>query len=130
MNYGRFVPSATEDFSGNRLVRSPAWSANVVADLDTPLNGALRALMRAEFSYRSSQFFRPSNTAFERQDGYALVNASLGVGIGETSSIRLFAQNLFNTRYLVDASTTVPDFLANTQRGEPRIYGLQLGARF
>jgi iron complex outermembrane recepter protein len=130
VNYGAFIPSPAEDFSGNRLVRSPEWSANMVADVDTPMVGELRALARAEFSYRSSQFFRPSNTAFERQEGYALINGSLGLGFGETLTFRLFVQNLFNARYLVDASTTIPNFLAYTQRGEPRTYGLQLGARF
>lgn len=128
--YGQFVPSPTETFSGNRLVRSPEWSASFVADADLPLGGAVRGLARADVSYRSSQFFRPSNTAFERQDGYVLVNASAGLGVGEHVTARLFVQNIFDVRYLVDAATTVPGFLAYTQRGEPRSYGLQMGVRF
>jgi iron complex outermembrane recepter protein len=130
VTYGDFIPSPGEDFSGNRLVRSPRFSANLIADAAVPMSERVELLGRVEFSYRSSQYFRPSNADFERQDGYALVNASAGFGLDERFTLRGFVQNLFDERYIVDASTTVPDFLAYTQRGEPRTYGVQLSARF
>jgi hypothetical protein len=64
VNYGTFVPNPGEDFSGNRLIRAPRFSGSLIADLDTPLTGTTRLLGRVEYSYRSSQFFRPSNEAF------------------------------------------------------------------
>jgi iron complex outermembrane recepter protein len=130
VNYGTFVPNPDEDFSGNRLVRAPRFSGSLIADLDTPLSGNTRILGRAEYSYRSSQFFRPSNEPFVRQGGYSLVNISAGLGFGENLSVRGYVANLFNARYLIDASTTVPGFLLYTQRGEPRTYGLQASLRF
>lgn len=130
ISYGQFIAGPGQDFTGNRLVRSPEFTANLIADVDTPVSGTLRLLARGEFSYQSSQFFRPSNDPFTRQAGYALVNGSLGLGIGEHLSLRAFAANLFGERYLVDAAITVPDLLLYTQRGEPRTFGVQAQLRF
>lgn len=128
--YGTFRPSDAEDFSGNQLVRSPRFTANLVLDVDRSLGNELRGLARAELSYRSSQFFRPSNEPFVRQGGYVLVGGSLGVGVGDRLELRGFVQNAFNKRYLVDAQVIAVDLLAYTQRGEPRIYGIQGRLRF
>jgi iron complex outermembrane recepter protein len=130
VNFGTFIPNPGEDFSGNRLVRTPEFSRNFIADLDTPLTGTTRILARAEYSYRSSQFFRPSNEPFVRQGGFSLVNMSAGLAFGDTLSVRGYVSNLFGKRYLIDASTTVPDLLLYTQRGEPRTFGLQASMRY
>lgn len=128
--YDRFTPNAGQDFSGNRLVRAPEWSANLVADAQVPVTARADVLARMEVSYRSRQFFDPSNSAFESQRGYTLVNASAGVAIDDRVEVRGFVQNLFGKAYLVDTSVIAPDLLAYSQRGERRTYGLQLLARF
>lgn len=130
IRYGQFIAGPGQDFTGNRLVRAPEFTANLVADVDTAVSDKLRLLARGEFSYQSSQFFRPSNDPFTRQSGYALVNASLGLGVGDHLSLRAFISNLFDARYLVDASITVPDLLLYTQRGEPRVFGVETSVRF
>jgi iron complex outermembrane recepter protein len=131
VNYGAFVPNPGEDFSGNRLVRAPRFSGSLIADLDTPIAGTTRLLGRVEYSYRSSQFFRPSNEAFVRQSSFSLVNASAGLGFGENLSVRGYVSNLFNKRYLIDASVTDrTSGLLYTQRGEPRTFGVQASLRF
>jgi iron complex outermembrane recepter protein len=130
VNYGTFIPNPDQNFSGNRLVRAPRLSGSLIADLDTPIASTTRLLGRVEYSYRSSQFFRPSNEAFVRQNGFSLVNASAGLGFGENLSVRGYVANLFNKRYLIDASTTVPGLLLYTQRGEPRTFGVQASLRF
>ncbi|MBL0965276.1 MAG: TonB-dependent receptor [Blastomonas sp.] len=130
IRYGRFVAGPGQDFSGNRLVRSPEFTANFIADVDTPIFADLRLLARGEFSYQSSQFFRPSNDRFTRQEGFALLGGSFGVGIGDDWEVRAFASNLLGERYMVDAAITVPDLLLYTQRGEPRIIGVQTLLRF
>lgn len=128
--YDAFQPDAATDYSGNSLVRAPRWSANLVADGRLPLGGRLAALARLELSYRSRQYFDPSNRSWEAQGPYALVNASLGAAVGDRWELRAFAQNLTDQRYLVDTSQVIPDLIEYTQRGEPRSYGIQLIARF
>jgi iron complex outermembrane receptor protein len=128
--YEDFRPSAEQDFSGNRLPRAPEFSTSIVADAAVPVGQGVELLGRAEYSYRSRQFFDPSNSAFEMQDGYALVNASGGVGWGGRYQLRGFVQNVFDDEYLIDTATTVPGLLTYTQRGEPRTYGVQLTVRY
>ena len=130
IRYGSFIAGPGQDFTGNRLVRAPEFTANLVADVDTPVSETLRLLARGEFSYQSSQFFRPSNDPFTRQGGFAIVNGSIGFGLGEHFSIRAFASNLFDEHYLVDAAITVPGLLLYTQRGEPRTFGVQTALQF
>ncbi len=128
--YDTFRPSADLDYSGNRLPRAPKFSGNIVGDLDLPRRDGLSLLGRVEASYRSEQFYDPSNSGFERQAGYALVNLSGGLGFGDRFEVRAFVQNLLDEEYLIDTSVTVPGLLTYTQRGEPRTYGVQLLARF
>lgn len=130
IRYGRFVAGPGQDFSGNRLVRSPEISGSFIADVDAPVSAGLRLLARAELSYQSSQFFRPSNDPFTRQGDFTLLDASVGAGIGENWDIRAFASNLLGERYLVDAAIIVPELLLYTQRGEPRVLGVQTSLRF
>lgn len=128
--YGAFRPSPSENFTGNRLVRSPDVTASFVVDIDKPIAANIALLGRLETSYRNSQFFRPANSAFSEQDAYTLANLSVGLRFGEGLEARLFAQNLFDEEYLVDAQEVVPGLISYSQRGEPRFAGLQLIARF
>lgn len=128
--YGSFQPSPSDDFSGNTLVRSPDFTANLVFDVDQPIGSNLAFVGRLETSYRSSQYFRPVNDSFSEQGGFALVNVSAGLRVGERFEVRAFAQNLLDEEYLVDAQEAVPGLLSYTQRAEPRHLGLQLIARF
>jgi len=130
VKYGRFIANGGQDYSGNRLPRAPRFSAFGIVDGELPLTASLKALGRIEFSYRSSQYFNPSNRPFQLQGGYSLTNLSAGLGIGDHLQVKGWVQNLFDARYLVDANITVPGFLEYTQRGDPRTWGLQLTAQF
>lgn len=116
-------------FSGNRLVRTPKVSGSLVVDFDKPVTSTLWALARIDANASGSQYFRPANTAASRQGAFALVNLSAGVGFGDAFEIRGFAANLMDEKYLVDSQEVVPDLLAYTQRGEPRVVGIQVIAR-
>ena len=84
-------------------------------------------------TYRSKVFFELPNRAEISQDGYTLVNLRAGLEFGEQGCFRAggFARNLTNEKFLIDAGNTgggfgVPTYIA----GEPRFYGVELGARF
>ena len=127
--YDAFQRDAATDLSGNRLVRTPDFSATFVADYSAPLMGQ-EAFLRGEYSYRDNVFFTPENTEFASQDGFSLVNASAGVVLNDRIRIVAFARNLLDKDYLVDAQTVVPELIQYTQRGEPRTYGVEVGVDF
>ncbi len=67
------------------------------------------------------------------QGGYTLVNLRAGVEFGDQGRFHVggFARNLTNKRYLIDAGNTGGTFGTPTYiAGEPRFYGVELGARF
>ena len=77
-------------------------------------------------------FFELPNNPAISQRGYTLVNLRAGLELAEGRyRIGGFARNLTNKRYLIDAGNTgggfgIPTYIA----GEPRFYGVELGAKF
>ncbi|MEP9401735.1 TonB-dependent receptor [Sphingomonas silueang] len=119
-------------FAGNRFRLQPDMTASAGANLRVPLGGATLYAVPS-VTYRSRVFFELPNNPAIAQDGYTLVNARAGVEIGEGGRflIGAFARNLTDARYLIDAGNTGGGFGVPTYiRGEPRFYGLELGARF
>ncbi|KAA7250206.1 hypothetical protein E4914_23125, partial [Salmonella enterica subsp. enterica serovar Montevideo] len=61
-----------------------------------------------------------------------LAHARAGVRFNDGAfEITAFARNLFNEKYLIDAGNTGGAFgTATFIAGEPRLYGVQVGAKF
>jgi iron complex outermembrane receptor protein len=64
----------TED---NDLVNAPEWTASLGATADLMNNELGQVYLRADWSYKGSQFKDPSNEPIIHQDDYSLVSASL-----------------------------------------------------
>ncbi|MFW8591745.1 TonB-dependent receptor [Glaciecola sp. 2405UD65-10] len=84
-------------------------------------------------SYQSEVFFESSNYPGLSQDAYWLVDASVKIKPSATSSysVELYADNLFDEEFLIDAGNTggglgIPTFV----RGMPQIYGLRFNLDF
>jgi iron complex outermembrane receptor protein len=142
-SHARFASGA---FEGNRFRLSPDHSASLGASLRiSGLGGTFE--LRPTASWQSSIFFDDDNdlprfqqppSAFvadnvqdEVQDGYGLVNLRVGYAPSDGPwRIELFANNLFDERYLKDAGNTgdslgLPTFIA----GEPLFYGVSISVR-
>ncbi len=88
------------------------------------------------YNYRSNVFFEPENAPVAgldiREDGYSLVNLRLGIASRASGwELSLFANNLLDQEYLVDAGNTGgsfgnPTFIA----GPPRFWGVQIDKSF
>jgi len=63
------------DYSGNRLVRAPEWSATFAIDGSIPLPGIGSLAARLEYDYRSSYYFSVDNDPAAFQGSFGLVNA-------------------------------------------------------
>ena len=72
------------------------------------------------------------NSPLTTEDGYTLVNLRGGVSFDDGRyEIAGFARNLLDEDYLIDAGNTGGSFGTTTYiAGEPRLYGVQLSARF
>ena len=120
-------------FAGNRFRLQPEITASGGATLRIPVGSSATFYATPSANYRSKVYFELPNSEAISQRGYTLVNLSAGVEFGEQGRFHIggFARNLTNKRYLIDAGNTGGTFSAPTYiAGEPRFYGVELGARF
>ena len=119
-------------FAGARFRLQPQYTASGGATLRLPVGAFGTFYATPSVSYQSKVFFELPNSEAISQQGYTLVNLRAGIEVaGGRYRIGGFARNLTNKRYLLDAGNTgggfgVPTYIA----GEPRFYGVELGATF
>ncbi|MGB3642414.1 MAG: TonB-dependent receptor [Rivularia sp. (in: cyanobacteria)] len=121
--YGNYINTETGiDLSDNQVALIPQFTYNLAAQYRTL--GGLYA--RAELRGYGLTYFDDDNTI--KQEPYALVNARIGYE-AEKYGIYLYANNLFDTRYLTSGYIfPVPDGTA--EFGNPAMYGIQVKAKF
>ncbi|KGE04713.1 TonB-dependent receptor [Pseudohaliea rubra] len=122
--------------AGNRFRLQPEWTASTGLFLDQPLNGALNLTGSLVYSWRSEVFFEPENAPIAglpiEEDAYGLLSARIGIAsAGQGWELSVFASNLLDEEYLVDAGNTGgsfgnPTFVA----GPPLFWGVQLDYDF
>nr|WP_052072207.1 TonB-dependent receptor [Sphingopyxis sp. MWB1] len=119
-------------FAGQRFRLQPEWQAAAGFTIDAPLGGGMRFFATPSITYRSRIFFEVPNKAEISQDAVTLVNARAGFSFAdERFEIAGFVRNATDEDYLLDAGNTggafgIPTFIP----AEPRLYGVQLVARF
>lgn len=125
------VGSPQIDYSGNRLVGSPATHLNSVVEYTFELAGGYRLVPRAEVVYSSTVYFDSSNNPLLAQSGYTLINGALRF---ESESGHYFVsawiKNATNKAYATDALDLSNFGLDISVHGAPRTYGLTLNYRF
>ena len=120
------------NYAGARFRLQPKYTASGGATLRLPLDEGTIFYATPSVSYQSKVFFELPNSDAISQGGYTLVNLRAGVEFaGGRYRLGGFARNLTNKRYLLDAGNTgggfgVPTYIA----GEPRFYGVEVGATF
>lgn len=124
--FSDFVDPATgTNFTGNRLPYAPSYTFNLAAQYRSPFG----LFVRGEVQGVGATFFDEANSQNIKQDGYVLVNARLGYEFGQ-SGIFLFANNLFDTRYVTQAFNLGVGGDAGGSYGAPRTFGVQFRTRF
>lgn len=113
-------PFTNVNFSDNRVPFAPEVTYNVAAQYRSP--GGIFA--RLELRGYGKTYFDDANQV--KQDPYALVNARIGYE-GANYGIYLFANNLFDTRYITSGFLFPPPNVT-AGFGEPRTYGVQVRA--
>lgn len=117
-------------YSGNRFRLQPKYSGALGYMLDLPISNALKLTSRATLTYRSQVYFNISNT-FD-QGSVTLAKLKLGIAeLNDNWELELFADNLLDKEYIIDAGNTGNSFGYPTFiEGAPRTFGLQGRYRF
>lgn len=124
------------DLAGNRFRLQPEWTASTGVTFDRELSAAYALVGSLVYSYRSEVFFEPENAPIAgfdiKQGDVSMVNARIGIeNVEQGWRVSLFANNLLDEEYLVDAGNTGgsfgnPTFVA----GPPRFYGVEFNMTF
>jgi iron complex outermembrane receptor protein len=126
------IESPDPAFQDNRFRLQSKHTAAAGIDVNVPVSDSAAIFFVPTVTYSSQQFFEIPNTPAISEDGYVLAHARAGVRFNDGAfEITAFARNLFNEKYLIDAGNTGGAFgTATFIAGEPRLYGVQLGAKF
>jgi len=124
-------PNATDfQLKGFELRRAPKFSGNFGVSFAQPLAGGGTLRTRADYAYKSKQFFTQFNRDIVAQDGYGLVNLRVGYESADgTWILTAFADNLADEEYF---STVLESGVASAATGvvpqavlgAPRTYGV------
>lgn len=132
--YDNFINQDGQDFSGNRLTRSPKHSYNVALNFDTRLTNGMRLSALAEYSYRTRIFFGADNFPLVGDPSMGLLNARVTLGLNENWDLSVWGSNLTNEVYRQHAIDGRGPFnlsqSASAVIGAPRMWGVVLGYRF
>lgn len=118
------------NLAGNRFRLQPEWTFSTGLTYNRQISETFSLVGSVVYSYRSDVFFEPENApvaGFDiSEDAVSLVNARLGIASDDNWAVTLFATNLTDEEYLVDAGNTGgafgnPTFVA----GPPRFYGIE-----
>lgn len=123
-------------FAGNRFRLQPEWSTALGGLFSYPITSDINIFANATWTYRSDVFFEIENQPIAGLDiaenDVNLVNIRAGFAAADDSwEINIFANNLFDKNYIIDAGNTggafgSPTFVA----GPPRFWGVQLTGRY
>lgn len=126
------IESPNPAFQDNRFRLQSKHKAAAGIDVTLPMGDNAELFFFPTVTYSSKQFFEIPNSERLSENGYLLVNARAGVRFDEGRyEITAFARNLTNEDYLIDAGNTGGAFgTATFIAGEPRLYGVQVAAKF
>ena len=129
---GEPADTSVTQFVDSRFRLTPEHSASGGIDFDKDLGGGIGIFLTPTVTFQSRIYFEVPNSPLTTEDGYTLVNLRGGVSFDDGRyEIAGFARNLLDEDYLIDAGNTGGSFGTTTYiAGEPRLYGVQLSARF
>jgi outer membrane receptor protein involved in Fe transport len=115
--------------SGRRFATAPEFAGQAALNGNFPLSDKVVLTGRVQVQYTSKVF---TNTADnETQDGFALVNANLGLTLSNRFTIEGWVQNLTDKRYVTQHfQLPLQSGSTGAYVGAPRTYGVTLRASF
>jgi iron complex outermembrane recepter protein len=117
--------------AGNRFRLTPENTASVGFNWGLELADGASLYLRPSYTWRSQVFFEDDNASGIEQPAYGLLNLTAGWQVNRHWDVQLYAQNLADKEYLIDAGNTgalfgIPTFVP----GAPRYYGVRVGVQW
>jgi iron complex outermembrane recepter protein len=136
------------NFDGNRLVRSPNVTANVLTNYTFHVDNGAKVVLGGDARYLSKQYYYVTPQGYDRgtgydrtgleQGGFTIVNARVSyVTPGNKYTVTAYANNLFDKHYLQHSTTVATSPTAtpaingdNIIQGGVRTVGVSFAAAF
>jgi iron complex outermembrane recepter protein len=133
--YKDFINEAGEDYSGNRLTRSPKNSYNVALTNRANLGANLGLILHGEYSYRSRVYYNPDNWPLTGDDSLGLLDARATLEfLSHNVDLSVWGRNLTDEVYVTQAIDGRGPFNLTQNAagviGAPRMYGVTVNWRF
>ena len=120
-----FATGATADYSHNTLPRAPERKQNIGAQYTLPVSDVLEWFVRVDYTSQSKMFFEASNTPFEVQPSYNLVDGRVALRAPDGAwEFALWGKNLTDELVKTHIVAFAPyRQILNTYQA-PRTYGM------
>jgi iron complex outermembrane receptor protein len=124
-------PAGFADLSGNRPNNVPKWTGTLVAEVEIPLAGGSRVVLRGDWRGRSEIFNDLQNVkAFERPDTDILGARVAWYSADNRWEVALWGRNLTEKADVLNIGPAPPFLTDNpAQFGPPRTYGATVSYR-
>ncbi|HET7333869.1 MAG TPA: TonB-dependent receptor [Rhizomicrobium sp.] len=124
--YISFLPTATANYSGNYLTRSPKNKFNLGVQYSHSFNDWL-ATARVDYLYTGSYFFDPNNIPTQTQPAYSMVDARLSISPPDSRwEVSLWGKNLGDKLVATYVTAFAPYKQVLVPYAPPRTFGVTL----
>lgn len=116
---------------GNELQNTPPWTLSFGAQYTIPVGGNYSLIPRVDIYWQDKAWARIFEEASDRMPGYATVNAQLTLNSPDDRwYVQGFVKNMFDKNYITGEYLTsaTSGLYTNTFFGDPRTYGIRIGA--
>jgi outer membrane receptor protein involved in Fe transport len=121
------------DLHGNELQNTPPWTISIGAQYTFEMDGGYSLVPRVDFYWQDHMWGRIFEDPADSIKAYEITNAQITLnGPDSRWYVQGYVKNLFNEtnetgEYLTSATSGL---YTNAFLGDPRLYGIRLGARF
>lgn len=112
-----------QEYAGNRFRLTPKHSYSFGIDASIPLKKGKEIFIRPAYSYKSKVYFEDNNTDLLSQDGYGLLNYTVGINIPLNKyslELSAYGKNVLDEKFIIDAGNTgntigMPTFIGGSR---------------
>ena len=131
---GKFAPAGvTENLDGNELQNTPDFSISAGVQYTYPINADYNLVGRIDDHYQASMWGRIFEDGADRIGDQNVTNASVQLNaLTDNYYVQGFIKNIFNANSITGEYLTSPTsgLYTNAFYGDPRTYGVEIGAKF
>jgi hypothetical protein len=131
---GKFAPAGVaENLDGNELQNTPDFSISAGVQYTYPINADYNLVGRIDDHYQASMWGRIFEDGADRIGDQNVTNASVQLNaLTDNYYVQGFIKNIFNANSITGEYLTSPTsgLYTNAFYGDPRTYGVEIGAKF